>query len=1394
MEKKGVAPFIIIFVIFAVFLNFVNLAHALDNEENTSDKADFLADTLYTAPINLEQAEGEQQIEIIIARWGANEKASKFEFSIKSTPAFMENVKLVKGKTRLEFKPHETEKTVVLSFHTKAAAGAKKQDLVLLIQSSDPSLVPSTRKIVLPFSGPRKSEAPVIGAASITVCPAKINGEETNYLCGKSLPVYAGENYKVLLDPGIDWDSAFELRILDSDAKWVGGAVNDRYYLDRVAQSGFEYPKIVETKDKEHPKIFIINPKYTRAGTHTIEIRTKLDDSSDTNGSGLLGSPDFLEFAGEWLPVGTYEVLPAVIHYKGFVAEHFATLKGKGGDFPANTDLEMSTLESIFPDPLVDIIINGAWNRRDCNGNPVLEKNKSRIKISFPEQINLVRTKEIKDSMGGPISLDKAAQFSFPSGGLPFELPVHIISRISGKARYSGCNDIDDAAFDIFFEGLYPLKTDPLKFMTDFKRNWLSLGSSNLKFKHPNPVDPFDLYDPIHNYVRGPDTNIILKAKSLLSEDTIGESIRSGSLFFIPVSFNIAMWKIPKRDARDKFIGDPLMGYAVYGGEPGEYKGPVPSAVGTPKNLGGKDGADPDEIRTDETSTDDEAAATNGTTAQAQTSPGTKSTVTDQSGTPVQGEDLTSPDSDIKSKEPGLDPDQPESLNPHHPKISAIIKEWISVAEPPSNATHGNNFHYSNRGVAIGQGKGFTAKSLHESGTFDPGFLWRNKRALDSVNHCTLGEYVVAKLKGTSFDYCKGRYQAEENQTGKNTQSDKKPPEGMLRIPDLIGKPAKDAKKVLSDKGFKVALQAGKSAPSPEKAFTVTDMAPEPGAALKKGETVKITVFVDYAQQIKIPVTSGLSTVKAKKKLQDSGFKVKLKTKGNSPSPDGAFKTIRTDPAANTKAAKGSTITLTSFGPYMDQVTMPSLVGLKINNAEMVLEKLGLESHSFSDKSAPKKQMKDIVITQEPIAGEIVSPRTRIDLRYYDAYKWKGAMPNLSGLTVAQAKNKMKETGIAVHVLTGIPSSSGRLVNKIYKQSLKKNTAVKQGDSLNVTLYGKTKDQYVAAKDCTGLPGTEPFWNTKTGKPGCRCKGGYLIRNDKSGCDKKEKSIPIPAIVKKDNTSICNQYYNRLNQLVKQQQQISSKMISNPGSTSDYACQALKLGQETILLAKKARDNGCKINGNLEQGSKLMMQTFKQMCKGETAKPPGKSQGLSSAACNRIKNPGIRLDKATLNKTKEEINTVFKKLFAPILTSIWGTRNQDPWKMIVRLGSRKSNNRTISTISVSAFFNATPKDPHTKESISVIYFFNDSAVAQIFVDRRIQRAKRFKGERKSFDGISVYSYPNKLVWEWASLDKTVLVQASGVNRNQSYLVLSKKVHEQLRARGLYSIKSQLSCW
>lgn len=122
----------------------------------------------------------------------------------------------------------------------------------------------------------------------------------------------------------------------------------------------------------------------------------------------------------------------------------------------------------------------------------------------------------------------------------------------------------------------------------------------------------------------------------------------------------------------------------------------------------------------------------------------------------------------VRSSESQLDPDKPNSINPNHPKVATLIKEWINSAEPPMNATHGANARYEPYGRWVGEGiDGIIAKATVNpddvAGRTAEQYVWDKREKLDSVDHCTLSEYVIVKLKNSSIDHCKGRYKAKKD-------------------------------------------------------------------------------------------------------------------------------------------------------------------------------------------------------------------------------------------------------------------------------------------------------------------------------------------------------------------------------------------------------------------------------------------------------------------------------------------------------------------------------------------------------------------------------------------------------------------------------------------------------
>ena len=107
---------------------------------------------------------------------------------------------------------------------------------------------------------------------------------------------------------------------------------------------------------------------------------------------------------------------------------------------------------------------------------------------------------------------------------------------------------------------------------------------------------------------------------------------------------------------------------------------------------------------------------------------------------------------------PDESPPPDRSPAPVAPDRSAFIREWIAVAQPPINAIQGAQTHYNNRGNMVGQTPTGIIVDRHNTGQFDPNFLWNNRSLLDSVDHCTMREYVDARMTNASIQHCIGRY------------------------------------------------------------------------------------------------------------------------------------------------------------------------------------------------------------------------------------------------------------------------------------------------------------------------------------------------------------------------------------------------------------------------------------------------------------------------------------------------------------------------------------------------------------------------------------------------------------------------------------------------------------
>ena len=100
------------------------------------------------------------------------------------------------------------------------------------------------------------------------------------------------------------------------------------------------------------------------------------------------------------------------------------------------------------------------------------------------------------------------------------------------------------------------------------------------------------------------------------------------------------------------------------------------------------------------------------------------------------------------------------------------------------------------------------------------------------------------------------------------------------RVPEIIGRSAKEAKASLTAAGLVYKFQVGSPAPAPEKEFTVSSQDPPPGSRAVKGQTVRLLLYGRFEARsaAEVSVAPELVQVWATPFLDKSEEKVDLRS------------------------------------------------------------------------------------------------------------------------------------------------------------------------------------------------------------------------------------------------------------------------------------------------------------------------------------------------------------------------------------------------------------------------------------------------------------------------------------------------------------------------------------
>lgn len=170
--------------------------------------------------------------------------------------------------------------------------------------------------------------------------------------------------------------------------------------------------------------------------------------------------------------------------------------------------------------------------------------------------------------------------------------------------------------------------------------------------------------------------------------------------------------------------------------------------------------------------------------------------------------------------------------------------------------------------------------------------------------------------------------------------------------------------------------------------------------------------FSSSKPDIVVADVNGKPVAEAQKALEAQGFKVEIENKVDPSVKPGMV--LRMDPVAGIKRKEGATITLVVSGSEK-MIPVPKVVGLKQEQAEKLLsdKNLRIEKIEYKwDKDKPE----GIILSQSPVEKSQLGENGAVDIIINKKEEKNVVVPDLKGLTLAEARNKLKELKLNVDI------------------------------------------------------------------------------------------------------------------------------------------------------------------------------------------------------------------------------------------------------------------------------------------------------------------------------------------------------------------------------------------
>lgn len=189
-----------------------------------------------------------------------------------------------------------------------------------------------------------------------------------------------------------------------------------------------------------------------------------------------------------------------------------------------------------------------------------------------------------------------------------------------------------------------------------------------------------------------------------------------------------------------------------------------------------------------------------------------------------------------------------------------------------------------------------------------------------------------------------------------------------VEVPDLVGLTTKEANDKLAALNLK--MKVASQEPSDEyPADRVISQKTAKGQKVKEGREIEVVISLG-AEQVTIPSVVGKTIDVAELQLNSLGFKVDIQKKSDEKISENIV--LSMSPGANSKVAKGSTITLiVSSGKAVGKVKMPNLLGMTLENAKKLLSDNKLVMQEIKHESSSLYFVNQVCQQSIPVGTEV---------------------------------------------------------------------------------------------------------------------------------------------------------------------------------------------------------------------------------------------------------------------------------------------------------------------------------------------------------------------------------------------------------------------------------------